>query len=53
VLTLDELRQAERPHKRASIHRAADFTLGTHIYLLKEEKNWGQARLERRSQVLH
>jgi hypothetical protein len=34
------VRQAERPYKRASIHRAADFTPGTRIYLLKAEKNW-------------
>jgi restriction system protein len=40
VFSLDELREAEKPYHRAGIKRAADFTLGTHAHLLKEEKNW-------------
>jgi restriction system protein len=42
VFSLDELREAEKPYKRAGIQRAADFTLGTHFHLLKEEKNWAK-----------
>lgn len=42
VFSLDELREAEKPYKRAGIHRAADFTLGTHPHLLKEPKNWAK-----------
>jgi len=41
VFSPDELREAD-PRRRADIHRAADFTLGTHYHLLKEEKNWAK-----------
>lgn len=42
VFTLDELKAAAPQGRRNKIERAADFTMGTHCHLLKDEANWAK-----------